>query len=37
MTIREFGEENRQVIVLIHPSMVMWDYSEKVISESRKN
>ena len=28
MTIHEFGEENRQVIVLIHPSMVMWDYFE---------
>ena len=31
MTIHEFGEENRQVIVLIHPSMVMWDYFEYVI------
>ena len=31
MTIHEFGTENQQVIVLIHPSVVMWDYFEKVI------
>ena len=31
MTIHEFGEENREVIVLLHPSMVMWDYFEYVI------
>ena len=31
MTIHEFGRENRKVIVLIHPSMVMWDYFEYVI------
>ncbi len=28
MTIHEFGAENKNVIVLIHPSLVMWDYFE---------
>jgi len=31
MTIHEFGKENEQVIVLVHPSVVMWDYFEYVI------
>ncbi len=31
MTIHEFGKENKNVIVLIHPSIVMWDYFEYVI------
>lgn len=31
MTIHEFGAENNDVIVLIHPSLVMWDYFEYVI------
>lgn len=31
MTIHEFGKENRETIVLIHPSVVMWDYFEYVI------
>ena len=31
MTIHEFGTENKNVIVLIHPSLVMWDYFEYVI------
>ncbi len=31
MTIHEFGKENAKHIVLIHPSLVMWDYFEKVI------
>ena len=30
MTIHEFGKENKQTIVLIHPSRVMWDYLENV-------
>ena len=30
MTIHEFGKENEQVIVLVHPSIVMWDYFEYV-------
>jgi len=31
MTIHEFGKENDPVVVLIHPSIVMWDYFEDVI------
>ena len=31
MTIHEIGKENEKVVVLIHPSIVMWDYFEYVI------
>ena len=31
MTIHEFGKENKEVIVLVHPSIAMWDYFEYVI------
>lgn len=31
MIIYEFGKGNQKTIVLIHPSMVMWDYFEYVI------
>ena len=31
MTIHAFGAEHRDVVVLIHPSLVMWDYFEYVI------
>lgn len=31
MTIHEFGKENQTVVVMIHPSVVMWDYFEYVI------
>ena len=31
MTIHEFGKENDRIIVLIHPSVVMWDYFEALI------
>lgn len=31
MTIHEFGTENNRIVVLIHPSLVMWDYFEYVI------
>ena len=31
MTIHEFGKENDRVVVLVHPSLVMWDYFEYVI------
>lgn len=31
MTIHEFGKENDKIIVLVHPSIVMWDYFEYVI------
>ncbi len=32
MKIHEFGTNNEKIIVLIHPSVVMWDYFEYVIS-----
>ena len=31
MTIHEFGAENPDAVVLIHPALVMWDYFELVI------
>ncbi|MCR4755241.1 MAG: alpha/beta hydrolase [Lachnospiraceae bacterium] len=31
MTIHEFGKSNEQTVVLVHPSIVMWDYFEYVI------
>ena len=31
MTIHEFGQCNGDVVVLIHPSLVMWDYFEYLI------
>ncbi len=31
MKIHSFGNENRQVVVLIHPALVIWDYFEYVI------
>lgn len=31
MTIHEYGKENEKVVILIHPSVVMWDYFENVI------
>ena len=31
MTIHEFGKENKDTIILLHPSAVMWDYFEYVI------
>jgi pimeloyl-ACP methyl ester carboxylesterase len=31
MTIHEFGTENEKVILLLHPSAVMWDYFAYVI------
>ena len=31
MTIHEYGKDNDQIVVLIHPSAVMWDYFEYVI------
>ena len=32
MNIHEFGKENNEIILLIHPSVVKWDYFENVIS-----
>ena len=31
MTIHEFGKENKKIILLLHPSVVRWDYFEYVI------
>lgn len=31
MTIHEFGTENKDTVILLHPSAVMWDYFEYVI------
>ena len=31
MNIHEFGKENTETILLIHPSVVKWDYFENVI------
>ena len=31
MNIHEFGKENKKVLLLIHPSVVKWDYFEYVI------
>ena len=31
MTIHEYGTDKEQVIVLVHPSVVMWDFFEYVI------
>lgn len=31
MTIHEYGQDKEKVLVLIHPSAVMWDYFEYVI------
>lgn len=32
MTIHEYGEHNAKTIVLIHPSVVMWEFFKEVIS-----
>ena len=31
VNIHEFGKENKEVILLVHPSVVKWDYFENVI------
>lgn len=31
MNIHEFGKENKETILLIHPSVVKWDYFETII------
>ena len=31
MTIHQFGNANAKTIILIHPSLVMWDYFENLI------
>ena len=37
MNIHEFGKENKETILLIHPSVVKWDYFENVIPLLQKN
>lgn len=32
MTIHEYGQENKRLLVLIHPAAVMWDYFEHIVS-----
>lgn len=36
MTVHEFGHQDAPVVVLIHPSLVMWDYFEYVIPLMRE-
>ncbi len=31
MTIHEYGTDNKKIMVLIHPAVVMWDFFEYVI------
>lgn len=37
MNIHEFGKENQETILLIHPSVVKWDYFENVIPLLQEN
>lgn len=37
MNIREFGKENKETILLIHPSVVKWDYFENAIPLLQEN
>ncbi len=37
MTIHEFGKENSKTLLLIHPSVVKWDYFEAVIPLLQKD
>ena len=34
MTIHEFGKDNKEVILLIHPSLVMWDLTQRFTESS---
>ena len=31
MTIHEYGKSNAKTVVLVHPSVVMWDFFEYLI------
>lgn len=31
MTIHEYGKHNAKTVVLVHPSVVMWDFFEYLI------
>ncbi|MBR3020341.1 MAG: alpha/beta hydrolase [Clostridia bacterium] len=37
MRLYEYGQENRECILLIHPSLVTWDYFENVIPLLKKD
>ena len=37
MRIYEYGLENQESILLLHPSLVTWDYFENVIPLLEKN
>lgn len=37
MNIHEFGKKGSKIVVLIHPSVVMWDYFENVIPLMEKD
>lgn len=37
VNIREFGKENKETILLIHPSVVKWDYFENAIPLLQEN
>lgn len=37
VNIHEFGKENKETILLIHPSVVKWDYFENVIPLLQEN
>lgn len=32
MTVHEFGQGNKRTIILLHPSAVMWDYFDYIVS-----
>ena len=31
MTIHEYGQENKKLLILVHPAVVMWDYFERIV------
>ena len=31
MTYHEFGTNNKRILILIHPAVVIWDYFEYVV------
>ena len=37
MNIHEISKENNEIILLIHPSVVKWDYFENVIPLLQEN
>lgn len=37
MTIHEYGKSNAKTVVLVHPSVVMWDFFEYLTQTSHIN